>query len=616
MVSFITLMVFLPALQNEFINWDDDYYVYANQYIQSPLRNVTKWAFFHFYIDNWHPLTWISHAIDYTVWGLNPLGHHLTNNLLHALNTFLVVFLSVGLIGYDRRRETTEGLSGPFFDEKEILIAGAATGLLFGIHPLHVESVAWISERKDVLSALFFCLSILSYIRYASCMENRGRAVTEFFNRYYFLTFLFFICALLSKPMVVTLPAVLLILDWYPFQRIHSLRTFGTALKEKIPFLVLSSAVSLVTILAQSGALKPLIASSFPTRLIISSKAIVSYLGKMVLPLGLVPFYPYPAHVSLLSLKYLLPVLAVIVITLTCIILLVRSRKVWLAVWGYFIVTLLPVLGLIQVGNQSMADRYTYLPGLGPFLVLGLAAALGYRKLDLLKQWGLRKEFIGGVLSILLVVSLSFLTAMQITVWKNSLSFWDYVIDNTAEQLPFAYCNRGIAYELAGKYDLAIKDLDAALVLQPKYPIALHSRGRVYFAKGMHARAIEDFTKAITLKPDYFEAFNSRGVTYGQYGLLAKATQDFDRAIALKPDYYEALSNRGFSLMLQGQYDKAVESYNSAIMLDGNRAAAYIRRAQVMLKMGKDRDAASDLRKGCELGSETACVELEKLVKH
>ena len=616
MVSFITLMVFLPALQNEFINWDDDYYVYANQYIQSPLRNVTKWAFFHFYIDNWHPLTWISHAIDYTVWGLNPLGHHLTNNLLHALNTFLVVFLSVGLIGYDRRRETTEGLSGPFFDEKEILIAGAATGLLFGIHPLHVESVAWISERKDVLSALFFCLSILSYIRYASCMENRGRAVTEFFNRYYFLTFLFFICALLSKPMVVTLPAVLLILDWYPFQRIHSLRTFGTALKEKIPFLVLSSAVSLVTILAQSGAIKPLEAASFPTRMIMSSKAIVSYLGKMVLPLGLVPFYPYPAHVSLLSLKYLLPVLAVIVITLTCIILLVRSRKVWLAVWGYFIVTLLPVLGLIQVGNQSMADRYTYLPGLGPFLVLGLAAALGYRKLDLLKQWGLRKEFIGGVLSILLVVSLSFLTAMQITVWKNSLSFWDYVIDNTAEQLPFAYCNRGIAYELAGKYDLAIKDLDAALVLQPKYPIALHSRGRVYFAKGMHARAIEDFTKAITLKPDYFEAFNSRGVTYGQYGLLAKATQDFDRAIALKPDYYEALSNRGFSLMLQGQYDKAVESYNSAIMLDGNRAAAYIRRAQVMLKMGKDRDAASDLRKGCELGSETACVELEKLVKH
>ena len=616
MVSFVTLVVFLPTLQNEFINWDDDYYVYDNQYIQLPLRNVLKWAFLNFYISSWHPLTWISHAVDYTVWGLNPLGHHLTNNLIHALNAFLVVFLSIGLIEYDRKRETTEHLSEPFPGKREILIAGAATGLLFGIHPLHVESVAWISERKDVLSSLFFCLSILSYIRYAACMDNRGKAVSEFFNRYYLLTFMLFICALLSKPMVVTLPAVLLILDWFPFQRIQSLGTFGAVLKEKLPFFVLSFAASVVTVLAQSEAIKPLEASSFPTRLIISSKAIVLYLGKMVLPLDLIPFYPYPDYVSLLSLKYLLPVSAVIVITLICIIFLLRGRKVWLAVWGYFIITLLPVLGLIQVGRQSMADRYTYLPSLGPFLILGLAAAFGYRKLHLLKKWRLRKEFIGGLLSILLLVSLSFLTVMQITIWKDSLTFWNYVIENTAGQLSFAYGNRGIAYKIAGKYDLAMNDLGTALALQPDYPEALLSRGHVYAAKRMYGRAIEDFTKAIALKPDYFEAFNSRGVAYGENGLLANATKDFDRAIALKPDYYEAFSNRGFSLMLQDQYDKAFESYTSAIKLNGNRVAAYIGRAHVSLKMGKSRDAISDLRKGCVLGSGVACMELEKLVKH
>jgi tetratricopeptide (TPR) repeat protein len=263
-----------------------------------------------------------------------------------------------------------------------------------------------------------------------------------------------------------------------------------------------------------------------------------------------------------------------------------------------------------------MADRYTYLPSLAPFLVLGLAFARGYGKLSLLKKWGLKQKFAGGVLAFVLLVFLSFLTVMQIGIWKNSLTFWDYIIENTPEQVPFVYGNRGIAYETKGEYSLALKDLDIALVLQPDSPRELYSRGHVYADKGMDDRAIEDFTRAVTLNPDYFKAFNSRGVSYGKKGLLENATRDFDHAISLKPDFYDALCNRCLSLMLRGQYDMAVESCTSAIKLDGRKATAYINRAHARLKMGERVIAIADLRMGCVLGSEVACMELEKPVKN
>jgi len=651
LVSFITLMVFLPALQNEFVNWDDVNYVYENPYIRSPWRKVFKWAFASFSEGNWHPLTWISHAIDYNIWGLKPLGHHLTNNVLHALNALLVVFLSIGLLESDRRKKIVAGFAGSMLDERGILIAGTVAGLLFGIHPLHVESVAWVSERKDVLSSLFFFLSILSYMRYVGVAENRGKTSLHF-NRYYLFTLGFFICALLSKPMAVTLPAVLIILDWYPFQRIRSLGTFGEVVKEKVPFFVLSISSSIITVLAESRGrhIVPLEAPSVPVRLMIGCDAIFSYLRKMVLPLDLSPFYPYPKDVFLSTWKYLLPVSAVIGITLVCLA-LSKHQKVYMAVWGYYLITLLPVLGIIRVGMQSMADRYTYVPSIGPFILLGLAVARGYEKLDApLKKWGVRHGFIGFVLGFVLLVSLSVLTMLQIRIWKNSVTLWTYVIEKTQVKIPFVYNNRGIAYNVRGEYDLAIKDLDTALALKPDYIMALNNRGLAYenrgmydlaiedFTraialnpdyneaynnrglaydhKGMHDQAIEDFTRAIALNPDYNEAYNNRGVAYGGKRLLDNATKDFDRAIALKPDYFEALCNRGYALKLNGQYELAVESYTKAIALDRTNATAYINRAYASLEAGDTANAISDLRRGCGLGNETGCKELKTLVKN
>lgn len=651
LVFFITLLVFLPSLENEFVNWDDDQYIYENRYIQASPGNVLIWSFSTFHVGNWHPLTWMSHFLDYTIWGLNPRGHHLSSIVLHSLNAVLVVYLCIGLFESYNRKKITEGFSGRVFDEKEVLIAAATTGMLFGIHPVHVESVAWVAERKDVLSALFFFLSILSYIRHVDETENGGRAGRRPSRRNYFFSFAFFICALLSKPMAVTLPVVLILLDWFPFQRIQSLRTFGKVVQEKAPFIALSVASSVITVFAQikGRSLVPFEASSAPARIMVAADAIFSYLTKILLPLNLSPFYPYPKGVSFFSGKYFFSLLVVTIITIVCVKLFLMVRKVWLSVWVYYLITLLPVLGIIRVGMQSMADRYTYLPSLGPFLVLGLAAARGYEKLEVQKKRGLKQEYTGAVIACVLLVLMSFLSIRQMRIWKNSIVLWTYVIENSHQQIPFAYNNRGNAYNIKGEYERAIHDFDAAIALEPEYPIALNNRGIAYENKGMHDQAIGDFTKAIALqakyfdainnrgvsynhkgmldqaikdstraialKPKSFEAFNNRGVAYAKKGLFENAKEDFQNAILLRPDYFDALCNLAMTFNLNGEYDRAAESYTRAIKLGRNNAAAYVNRAYARMKTGDTVNAITDLRRGCALGSEAGCRELKNLAK-
>jgi hypothetical protein len=255
-VALITFAVFLPALQNEFVNWDDNVYVYENSFIRTVNAKLFKSAFLGFYASNWHPLTWLSHAMDYAIWGLNPLGHHLTNIILHAFNVLIVVFLVTRLTEVVKKTATHNRLSGTFLNDRTILITATVTGLLFGLHPVHVESVVWVAERKDLLCASFLLLSLTAYMKYAHGQENKtvqSNSVARFFDKQYLFTMGFFILALLSKPMAVALPIVLLIMDLHPFNRIRSVKTFGTAFVEKIPFIALSVISSILTILAQSG---------------------------------------------------------------------------------------------------------------------------------------------------------------------------------------------------------------------------------------------------------------------------------------------------------------------------------------------------------------------------
>lgn len=584
LVALATVLVYFPCLNNGFVNWDDPRYVYENPYIRSLDSRFFGWMFTSFYASFWHPLTLLSHALDYSLWGSNPWGHHLTSILLHGLNTFLVVILVIRLLEYARvRREIS--LSGETLRGKPV-IAGVITGLLFGLHPLHVESVAWVSERKDVLCAFFFLLSLLCYLGYVSSQQRRFK--------FYGLCLFFFIVALMSKPMAVTLPVVLLILDIYPLGRLDLKSAFSSQRKvwsEKLPFLGLSVASSIVAVVAQQvgGALAPLDYLPPGFRILGSIRALCFYLVKMVWPNGLVPFYPHPLKVSLSDPQYMIPLVVLIDITALCIWLWPRQR-IWSAAWAYYVVTLLPVLGIIQVGSHAAADRYTYLPSLGPFLLAGLGLARAWEKIGRSMH---RKLFIM-IPSILLVTLLANLTVEQIKVWNNSITLWSHELKQFPDDAPWVYGARGIEYADLGNYQRAIKDFDRAIELDPEDAKTYCNRGLAYASLGNHRRAIEDYNKGIEVDSQYAQTYLNRGALYGQLGNYQKAIKDFGTAIELDPQFAQAYSNRGLAYQRLGRYQPAIEDFDKAIGLEPQNVKAYVRRGHTYAAKGEYEKAISD----------------------
>jgi len=529
-VVFLTFIVFLPSLLNEFVNWDDNYYVYENTHIRSLDIELLKYAFAGFHESNWHPLTWLSHALDYAIWSLNPLGHHLTSNILHALNTLIVVFLVMRLMEILKETSKVDNrVPQSFLNDQTIRITGAATGLLFGLHPLHVESVAWVAERKDVLCAFFFLLTILTYTRYVSEIKQSAsiNSASRFFSKNYLFAIGFFILSLLSKPMAVTLPFVLLILDWYPFGKIHSLKTFWIAFIEKLPFFVLTLISSVLTIFAQEsgGAIKSVEDIPLALRVVVAAKSLVAYLIKMMLPLNLVPFYPYPENTSLFSLEFIIPIVIVLVITTTCIAVM-KKHKLWISVWSYYVITLMPVLGIVQVGRQSMADRYTYLPSLGPFLIVGIMMAWILTKVKARERWRSVTGLLSAVIIIGSIFFMSYLTIKQIGLWKNSDALWTYVIEKEPTNVPIAYKNRAIYFISTFQLEKAMADCDKFIFLQPNDDgyiwrkiiiIGFYERGNFSLKKGNKELAISDFRKACDLgNQDGCDALRASGLEMQQ----------------------------------------------------------------------------------------------------
>ena len=603
--SILTFLVYLPSLQNAFVNWDDDIYVYANPFIRVLNTGFFRWAFFDFYAANYHPLTWIAHALDYAVWGLNPLGHHLTSNILHAVNTFLVALLVAKLIeaAVDNSRFTSHHSPFTIHHSRFTLIAAGVTSLFFGLHPLHVESVAWVSERKDVLCAFFFLLALLSYAKYAGAAVAGARP--RYFSRHYFFTAVFFTLALLSKPMAVTLPAVLLLLDWYPFERTRSLKTFRAALVEKLPLFALGLASSVLPILAQRSGRAIISTELTPlsVRLAVAAETVFSYIGKMLLPVNLLPFYQYPKDVSLLSPKYLFFVLLTIGVSAACLA-AAKKQKVWLAAWGYYLITLLPVIGIIQVGFQSRADRYTYLPGLGPSLIIGLAAAWVYEKIP--EKRGAILRPVAAVTLAALLVFMSHATIRQTDIWKNSLVLWDFVIEKKAEKSAVAYYHRGTAYYDLRQFGPAIRDYTRAISLKPDYEEAYNDRGVAYNEKGEFDRALEDYNKAISLVPN-FNFYANRGDVFLSKGFLDKAGEDFGKAIKLNPGYDGGHNGLGMVYYLSRQYERAFEEFNKAVVLNPKNSGSFVNRGYVYLKKGENDLAREDFQKACSLGNQNGC---------
>ena len=649
-VAVATLLVYLAALRNDFVDWDDSAYILDNVHIRSLNGAFLKWAFTDFYASNWHPLTWLSHALDYALWGLNPLGHHLTSIILHAINAFLVVILVIRLLEAFKERPALTGQSS-FLNDRAVLTAAGTTGLLFGLHPVHVESVAWVAERKDLLCGLFFLLSMITYLKYA---EEAGKETSDkskaatVFNKQYFFSIGFFVAALLSKPMAVTLPIVLLILDWHPFSRIRSFKTMRRPILEKIPFFALSLTCSITTIIAQQAArsIAPLAAQPLPARFQVAVTSLIAYLGKMLLPFNLVPFYPYPhaGELSLTNGEFLFSVAAFSAVTIACIILM-KKQQLWLSAWLFYVVTLMPVLGIIQAGDQAMADRYTYVPSLGLFLVIGVSAAWGATQLSRSARRGSRLSVFGAGLAIAVLLSLSYLTVRQINVWENSVRLWSYVIEKEPERVPFAYMNRGAAYQVLGKFDEALADYNATLLLDPSDREVYNNRGLLFKQMGYPDKAIADYTMSIMLNGSNAFVYNNRASVYGQIGQLDKALADcnaaiqlnatypaayltrgrifekagefdraltdYNRAIAMDPNDIDAYNDRGILYALFGQYDRALEDYGRALALNPAFAEAYFNRGGLYSKAGQTELARADYQKACDLGYEQGCNALQ-----
>lgn len=580
-VAFITFTTYLPALKNGFVNWDDNLYIYENQNIQSLDIGFLKWCITAVVSSLWHPLTLVSLALDHAIWGLNPWGYHLTNILIHSTNTFLVFILVIQLLEYNNL----------WRDSKKALITGFITAILFGIHPVHVESVAWVSERKDVLSAFFYLSAMLAYIKYTSTTGLKKAAL-------YSASILLFFFALLSKPMAISLPLVLLILDIYPIGRLtRNPRSTKWVLIEKLPFFLLAFLASVATVWAHSaqGGLRALETYPLVERIFVAVRAYLFYLVKMALPLNLAPWYPYPEKISFFTSEYAGALIALTIITIFATRSL-KTNKVFFAIWFYYIITLAPTTGIVQVGGQAAADRYTYLPSLGPFIFTGLG--VGY----LFDRWSKRQYRLAAVVAVILLSTLLINTTVkQIAIWRDSITLWSYEIELFPESSAEIYSNRGLAYDGLGNYQYAIKDYNKAIELGPETAKIYISRGNTYDSLGDYQQAIKDYSKAIELAPQNAKAYVNRGRVYRSAGDYQQAIKDYSKAIEIDPRDAMTYYNRGNAYNNLGDYQLAIDDYTKSIEIDPQDVRTYTNRGNAYVSLGDYQEAIRDYSKAIEI---------------
>jgi tetratricopeptide (TPR) repeat protein len=519
-LAVVTLLIYLPVLHNGFVNYDDPDYITNNPHVQAGLTwPGIVWAFRSTEASNWHPLTWISHMADCQLFGMNPAGHHLVNVLFHTANTVLLFLLLNRLTGL--RSEASAPHTGALW-------RSAFVAALFAWHPLHVESVAWASERKDVLSAFFWMLSLLAYAGYAreSTVQSPKSKV------FYALALLTFAYGLMSKPMVVTLPFVLLLLDFWPLRRftIDDLRlTMPRLIGEKIPFFALTIASCIITRLVQNGAVWSTSSLTFQFRLANAAMSYVRYILKIFWPADLALIYPYPHYWPLAG------VLAVGLLLAMCSILAIlwAKRFPYLAVgWFWYLGTLVPVIGLVQAGVQSMADRYTYLPGIGLFIIVAWALN------DLLNSHP-QKAKIAAVAGSLALTGCLAVSSIQLNYWRDSLSLFLHTVEVTTDNYAAENC-LGTALEEAGRKDAAETCYAESVRVEPDFPLGQFNLGMILLEQDKEDEASNHLAIAAQLAPrDPVMQFDF-GTYLLQHGKPDEAADHFKAALAAKPDFPEA----------------------------------------------------------------------------
>ena len=566
-----TVLLFLRAVPHAFVNYDDPDYVTANPWVKAGLTwDGVTWAFTAGHASNWHPLTWLSHMLDVSLFGLNPHGHHATSVLWHAANAVLA-FAAL-------RRLT--GLVG----------ASAWCAAWFAWHPLRVESVAWVAERKDVLSGFFWLLTLWTYARYAESRRAGAEPGRMRRSGWYAATLAALALGLMAKPMLVTLPCVLLLLDYWPLRRAPwpSNRTewlaWGRLAAEKVPFFTLAALSAYVTYLVQKGGGAVTAALSLEQRLENAVVAVARYLGKHFVPADLAVLYPHPGDWPGAAVAGA----AALVLAVTAAAWAGRRSRPWLTMgWLWFLGTLVPVIGIVQVGLQSMADRYTYLPMLGVQVAVAFGVAEVWRRRP--RSPGTRL-LAGGAGAAMLAV-LAGATWRQIGVWENSFTLFDRAVAVTQNNY-LAYNNRGIWLCDRGRIEEGAADYRKSLAIRPDYPEANNNLGRLLVQQGRAAEAVPLLRRALAGKPGSADVRNNLANALADAGQVDEATTLYEEILRQEPRHVNALNGLGVALAMKGRAQEARAKLEEAVRLEPANAGAHGNLGNVYSMLERHADAA------------------------
>ena len=575
----VTVCVFNRASQNSFINFDDDGYITENPHLRAGLTwETVRWAFTTNAQSNWHPLTWLSHVVDYQLFHFNPAGHHYTSVLLHAVNAVLLFLLLQGATGFTWRSLTVAAL--------------------FAIHPVNVESVAWIAERKNVLSMLFFLTAMLAYGRY-----TRKPAAKS-----YLVVAILFAAGLMAKPQVITLPFVLLLWDYWPLRRMeaHSAETSSNSLPplpvsflfwEKLPLLALSACSAAITLKVQAagGAVRSHIEYPFWVRIENAIFSYARYIGKALWPAHLSPMYPHPGE----SLRWWAVLGALLLLFLISALVYACRRHRFLPVgWLWFLGTMIPMIGLVQVGGQGMADRYAYLPFIGLFIVICWGVAEWARQIRLSPQWL--------AFSVVLVLAaFAALSYRQVGYWHDSLTLWSQALQVTDGNF-VAHDNLGNALVYQGRFDDAIPHFRAAIAINPKDPMGHVNIGAYERQHGHLQEAIDHYQTALNLTSDK----RLRATVYGNLGSAYRHLHDYYRAkesyeAALRLDNENSVALIGMGLLSyrSGDFKQAADQFYRAAASQPSHMA-YLLLARALEQNGQSAEAQSAYQEAQRLSAD------------
>lgn len=582
-IACLTLALYWPAVDHAFVNLDDEKYVVQNPHVRAGLSwEGLSWAFSSVgYEANWHPLTWLSHMLDVELFGVHSGRHHLINIILHAANAALLF----GLL---------QQMTGAFWRSSFV-------ALLFAVHPLHVESVAWVAERKDVLSTLFWMVTLTTYHGYVRRRTSRG----------YGLVMLGLAAGLLAKPMLVTLPLVLLLLDYWPLGRMAQaghiegrkrqgfVPEFLPLLKEKIPLVAIALASGVVTLIAQNkaGAIKSVQSYPFVTRAENAVVAYATYVADMFWPTNLAVYYPHPGDTGPPA---KVAGAAMLLVGTTVVVLRMASRRRYLAVgWFWFLVSLAPVIGIVQVGGQARADRYTYVPFIGLFIMVawGIPDLIGKRNF---RPWLLVVP--GAVIAILGVM-----TRQQISYWSNSETLFTHALAVTRGNW-LAHNLLGLALYDQNRLTAALEHYEAALAIAPRNADIHLNYGSALSAAGRVAEAETAYRKALLFRPDLAEAYNNLGRIYLDQGRVTEATAYFQKALEISPDLAEAHSNHGTALHNKGRREEAIAEYRQALRLKPELVEAHNNLGNALDEAGRIQEAIDQYKKALAVNQTTPAL--------